>query len=66
MSLKAIQVCLSQVNCPAADFQGWMDRVPQIDSLIGEKGAEVATLEKESDGITLYVTSADAQQEADM
>jgi hypothetical protein len=36
-----------------ADVQGWMDRVPKIDSLIDEKGAEVATLEKESDGITL-------------
>lgn len=36
-----------------ADVQGWMDRVPEIDSLVDEKGAEVATLEKESDGITL-------------
>jgi len=27
--------------------------VPEIDSLVDEKGAEVATLEKESDGITL-------------
>jgi hypothetical protein len=36
-----------------AYFQGWMDRVPEIDSSIDEKGAEVATLEKESDGITL-------------
>jgi len=38
-----------------ADIQGWMDRVPEIDSLMEEKGTEVATLEKESDGITLYV-----------
>jgi hypothetical protein len=42
-----------------ADVQGWMDRVPEIDSLIEEKGAEVATLEKESDGITLYVQLVD-------
>ena len=37
----------------SADVQGWMDRVPEIDSLIDEKGVEVASLEKESDGITL-------------
>jgi hypothetical protein len=30
-----------------------MDRVPEIDSLIDVKGAEVATPEKQSDGITL-------------
>jgi hypothetical protein len=42
-----------------ADVQGWMDRVPEIDSLIEERGAEVATLEKESDGITLYVQLVD-------
>jgi hypothetical protein len=36
-----------------------MDRLPQIDSLIEEKGAEVATLEKDSDGITLYVPLSD-------
>lgn len=42
MSLKAIQ--------------GWMDREPQIDSLIDSEDTEtVPTLEKDSDGITLYV-----------
>jgi hypothetical protein len=49
-----------------ADVQGWMDRVPEIDSLIEEKGAEVATLEKESDGITLYVQIGARLNDADM
>ena len=44
---------LHEYELDTADIQGWMDRVPEIDSLIDEKGAEVATLEKESDGITL-------------
>jgi hypothetical protein len=43
-----------------------MDRVPEIDSLIEEKGAEVATLEKESDGITLYVQIGARLNVADM
>ena len=41
-------------------MQAWMDREPQIDSLIEGKGAEVATLEKDSDGITLYILLFDS------
>ena len=41
-------------------MQAWMDREPQIDSLTEGKGAEVATLEKDSDGITLYVLLFDS------
>lgn len=41
-------------------MQAWMDREPQIDSLIEGKGAEVAILEKDSDGITLYILLFDS------